>query len=324
MRKIISIILILFVCSNFCNFPSVSQVEEEIFPEEQIGCIPEEIIKDFKENIQRVKVLEDSSTSEFDIYEKAESMSVNELIDVGYSLKTANKIKNGELEETILQALLERASLSEDTLSNMGYTKEEIQKMKNLTGEETLAEIEDLGVSAKVTCYNYLKSHYYEKQKNKTYFIIGFGWEWNKVPLNLLTDYVEISWNHDFRPENLSASYNKHYITYVNKNYPTDLSDMQLLTHNLVKKNSQTSESMVDMEILHGLKYYFAKSGTGVMCLSQTGKVSNAKFAMKYGHNEKNVKFSIGYIGGIRFSLVKEESIFQPSQLVYSATPKEE
>ena len=320
MKKIISFILVLLICSNFCCFSSAAQIEEEIFLEEQTGCIPEEVISDFEENIRRAEMLEDSSVSEFEIYKKAENMSISELVDAGYSLEVANKIKNGELEETILQAVFERASLPEDTLSNMGYTREEIRKMKSLTGEETLSEIEALDVSAEVTCYNYLRSHYYKKQENKTYFIVSFGWQWSKTPIMLLTDCVGLGWNHDFHPENLSSSYNKHYITYLNKN---DALDTQSLTQNLVEKNLQTSESIVDVQILHGLKYYWAKSGTGDMCLSQIGKASNVKFTMKYGHNEMGIAPSVGYPWSISFSLTEAESIFQPPELEYSAAPTE-
>ena len=70
MKKIISFILVLLICSNFCCFSSAAQIEEEIFLEEQTGCIPEEVISDFEENIRRAEMLEDSSVSEFEIYKK--------------------------------------------------------------------------------------------------------------------------------------------------------------------------------------------------------------------------------------------------------------
>ena len=95
------------------------------------------------------------------------------------------------------------------------------------------------------------------------------------------------------------------------------------MTQNLVEKNLQTSESIVDVQILHGLKYYWAKSGTGDMCLSQIGKASNVKFTMKYGHNEMGIAPSVGYPWSISFSLTEAESIFQPPELVYSAAPTE-
>ena len=316
MKKTVIFFLSLCLCIVPC-FSSLA-AQKETFSEERINGIPEEILTDFEKNIVLAKNSRNSSISEFEIYKKAKYMSTKELVKQGYTSEDANKIQNGELEEVILQAFFERSNLPSDTLSNMGYTMKDIQKMKNLTGNETLSDIEALAVSAKVTCYNTLKSHYYEKSTNKTHFIVSYGWEWNKTPLMQLTDCIGIGWNQDFSiKSDASSSYNKHYKVYINRN---NSSDKKSINTTLKEKQLQTIEDKFSVSTEYNLKYYDIKSGSGIMYLIQEGKANNAKFSMKYGHNTIGTSPSIGYPWGVSFSFSNAESIFMPDEIVTSVT----
>ena len=84
----------------------------------------------------------------------------------------------------------------------------------------------------------------------------------------------------------------------------------------MVEKYMQTSEDVFDLNELYG-EYYYVKSGYGIMCLSQTGKVNDVKFTFKYDHNETGLVPSVGFPWSIGFTLEEAETVFVPPQLVY-------
>lgn len=244
--------------------------------------------------------------------------TTEELVNEGYSIDVVESLKNGNVEEYILEVTFEKALLSESQLSNMGYTADEIYVMKNLTGNETLEQLSTYGILADCTCYNTLVSHYYKTSTDKTYFIVSYGWEWDKCPAWVLTDCAGVGWNHDFHPDETldtsTTNYNTTYKTYVNQ---SDSTDKKYSSKAMVEKELNTAEDQFDMNGFYGTAYY-VKSGSGTMALSQTGRQNDAKFSFKYGHNELLAAPSVGYPWGVSFSLEGAESIFMPSEIVYS------
>lgn len=200
----------------------------------------------------------------------------------------------------------------------MGYSADEIYVMKNLTGNETLEQMSTYGILADCTCYNTLVDHYYRTSTDKTYFLVSYGWEWDKCPAWVLTDCAVVGWNHDFHPDESldtsSKNYNTTYKTYVNQ---SDATDKKYSSKAMVEKELNTAEDQFDMNGFYGNAYY-VKAGSGTMALSQTGKQNDAKFSFKYGHNEVLAAPSVGYPWGVSFSLEGAESIFMPSEIVYS------
>lgn len=164
-------------------------------------------------------------------------------------------------------------------------------------------------------CKLSIVSHTYNKSKDKTYFICNYGWEWDKCPNWVLTDCAGLGWNHDFHPDDaVDSDYNKTFKTYVNQG---NASDKKYTTKHIYEKELQTAEDQFDMNGFYGSDYY-VKSGSGTICLSQTGKVNDVKLSFKYGHNQFGPAVSVSYPWGVSFGLDGAETIFQPDEIVYN------
>lgn len=88
-------------------------------------------------------------------------------------------------------------------------------------------------------------------------------------------------------------------------------------TKHIYEKELQTAEDQFDMNGFYGSDYY-VKSGSGTICLSQTGKVNDVKLSFKYGHNQFGPAVSVSYPWGVSFGLDGAETIFQPDEIVYN------
>lgn len=238
-----------------------------------------------------------------------------ELLQEGYGEDTISQIRDGTIAELIRKSIFSRASLPSSELSELGYTESEIEYMKSLTGTETLADLSTRGILADCYTYNTFVSHTYNKSKDKTYFICNYGWEWDKCPNWVLTDCAGLGWNHDFHPDDaVDSDYNKTFKTYVNQG---NASDKKYTTKHIYEKELQTAEDQFDMNGFYGSDYY-VKSGSGTICLSQTGKVNDVKLSFKYGHNQFGPAVSVSYPWGVSFGLDGAETIFQPDEIVYN------
>lgn len=145
--------------------------------------------------------------------------------------------------------------------------------------------------------------------------ICNYGWEWDKCPNWVLTDCAGLGWNHDFHPDDaVDSDYNKTFKTYVNQG---NASDKKYTTKHIYEKELQTAEDQFDMNGFYGSDYY-VKSGSGTICLSQTGKVNDVKLSFKYGHNQFGPAVSVSYPWGVSFGLDGAETIFQPDEIVYN------
>lgn len=177
------------------------------------------------------------------------------------------------------------------------------------------ADLSTRGILADCYTYNTFVSHTYNKSKDKTYFICNYGWEWDKCPNWVLTDCAGLGWNHDFHPDDaVDSDYNKTFKTYVNQG---NASDKKYTTKHIYEKELQTAEDQFDMNGFYGSDYY-VKSGSGTICLSQTGKVNDVKLSFKYGHNQFGPAVSVSYPWGVSFGLDGAETIFQPDEIVYN------
>ena len=107
---------------------------------------------------------------------------------------------------------------------------------------------------------------------------------------------------------------NKTFKTYVNQG---NASDKKYTTKHIYEKELQTAEDQFDMNGFYGSDYY-VKSGSGTICLSQTGKVNDVKLSFKYGHNQFGPAVSVSYPWGVSFGLDGAETIFQPDEIVYN------
>lgn len=94
-------------------------------------------------------------------------------------------------------------------------------------------------------------------------------------------------------------------------------SDKKYTTKHIYEKELQTAEDQFDMNGFYGSDYY-VKSGSGTICLSQTGKVNDVKLSFKYGHNQFGPAVSVSYPWGVSFGLDGAETIFQPDEIVYN------
>ena len=131
----------------------------------------------------------------------------------------------------------------------------------------------------------------------------------------LITDCAGLGWNHDFHPDDaVDSDYNKTFKTYVNQG---NASDKKYTTKHIYEKELQTAEDQFDMNGFYGSDYY-VKSGSGTICLSQTGKVNDVKLSFKYGHNQFGPAVSVSYPWGVSFGLDGAETIFQPDEIVYN------
>lgn len=321
MKKIISIVLVLMLSLSVLNLTAFAAdiTEQDTAVEVAITSIPNEAAQ-YHDNIISgiARSVSTSTYNEYEIIKMLEEMSVEELQQRGYSSDVIEVIENGNLEETILEETFSRASLTESELLDMGYTEEEIVILKALTGEETLEQISTRGILADCTCYNTLVDHYYRTSTGKTYFLVSYGWEWDKCPVWLLTDCAGVGWNHDFHPDDsLDTSYIDYNTTYKEYVHQLDASDVKYTAEPMLEKQLNTCEDQLDMNGFYGSMYY-VKAGWGTMALSQTGIQNDVKFAFKYGHNEIFAAPSVGYPWSVSFSLEGAESIFMPPELVYS------
>lgn len=142
-----------------------------------------------------------------------------------------------------------------------------------------------------------------------------------QLVINLLQILIDkynsagLGWNHDFHPDDaVDSDYNKTFKTYVNQG---NASDKKYTTKHIYEKELQTAEDQFDMNGFYGSDYY-VKSGSGTICLSQTGKVNDVKLSFKYGHNQFGPAVSVSYPWGVSFGLDGAETIFQPDEIVYN------
>ena len=317
MKKAISIVTACIMTTALSIPALAAQASPSTSQEKAIDAIPEEISSYHNRIINgSARSLSDNVRvmNEYDILSTASQKTDAELLEAGYSEDAISQLRSGEAAEQIREVTFERAALPYDQLIRMGYTDTEIEKMKSLTGTETLAEISALGILADCTTYNTYISHTYNRSDDKTYFICGYGWEWDKCPSWLLTDCAGLGWNHDFHPDDtVDDSYNETYKTYVNQN---NSSDKKYTTEPIVEKQLQTAEDQIDLNGYYGNDYY-VKSGSGEICLSQTGKVNDVKLSFKYGHNYFGPAVSVSYPWGVSFGLSGAEAIYQPDEIVY-------
>lgn len=115
-------------------------------------------------------------------------------------------------------------------------------------------------------------------------------------------------------PRQMPLQHNKTFKTYVNQG---NASDKKYTTKHIYEKELQTAEDQFDMNGFYGSDYY-VKSGSGTICLSQTGKVNDVKLSFKYGHNQFGPAVSVSYPWGVSFGLDGAETIFQPDEIVYN------
>lgn len=166
-------------------------------------------------------------------------------------------------------------------------------------------------------------THTFQSKLIQEEIICNYGWEWDKCPNWVLTDCAGLGWNHDFHPDDaVDSDYNKTFKTYVNQG---NASDKKYTTKHIYEKELQTAEDQFDMNGFYGSDYY-VKSGSGTICLSQTGKVNDVKLSFKYGHNQFGPAVSVSYPWGVSFGLDGAETIFQPDEIVYNdfATVKQD
>lgn len=320
-KKLFSIILAVAMVFSICipAYAADTSNTKQIALEIPVTEIPSDVLTNHQNVVSgRTRSAITSTYDEYEILSMMKAKTTEDLIFEGYSKDVVEDIKSGNVEERILTVTFERAALSEEELAKMGYSADEIFVMKNLSGDETLEQLSTYGILADCTCYNYLVEHYYKTSTGKTYFLVSYGWEWDKCPAWVLTDCAGVGWNHDFHPDETldtsSKNYNTTYKTYVNQ---SDASDKKYSSKAMVEKELNTAEDQFDMNGFYGSAYY-VKSGSGTMALSQTGRQNDAKFSFKYGHNEILAAPSVGYPWGVSFSLEGAESIFMPPEIVYS------
>ena len=313
-KAALKVIVCMILCAFISTVYATEYCTETICVEEQkIDKIPYEISKIhddiLKNNNEDVKTFD-----EYDLINVFRNKSESQLKAEGYSIEKIKEIKSDEVEKIITEEIFNRSKLDSNQLKGMGYTSEEIIKLKKLNGSESIEELSKSGLLATCSVYNTYYSHTYKTARDKTFFVVAYGWEWNRAPSILGTDCAGVGWNHDFTPDNsIDNSYNITYKTYVNLLYSTM---EKYSSTNMVEKYMQTSEDVFDLNELYG-EYYYVKSGYGIMCLSQTGKVNDVKFTFKYGHNETGLVPSVGFPWSIGFTLEEAETVFVPPQLVY-------
>lgn len=318
MKKLITMLMVpALVCT--LSVPAFAINAEPSIPQEQaIAAIPEEIASTHHRMINMLSRSPQNNANVLNEYEILQAASLKtdaELLQEGYTSETISQIRDGTIANQIREVTFERAALPFNELIELGYTEAEIDSMRSLTGTETLSELSALGLLAECYPYNELVSHTYVESEDKTYFICDYGWEWDKCPAWLLTDCAGIGWNHDFHPDDtVDSDYNETFKTYVNQ---SDSSDEKYTTKHIYEKQLQTAEDQFDMNGFYGSAYY-VKSGSGRICLSQTGKVNDVKLSFKYGHNQLGPAVSVSYPWGVSFGLEGAESIFQPDEIVYN------
>lgn len=317
LKKIVGILLVVVLLSlSFTSFAIANITEGNENEVDKSKSNNQELhelrIKETKEYMKKNNV---KQVTEYDLLKDLQKLNMEELKENGYEDTEIEIIKNMDVEKEIRKEIKRRIKLRKKELKNMGYRDEEIEKLKKLTGDEDFEMI--IFSLAQVTVYNELRNHYYKVSENTTYFLVDFGWSWDKAPFWLLSDALGIGWNGDFHPNNnLSTSYNYHYKRYRNQ---SDWADYKLTKEQLSEKEINTCEDKFDLNGFYGVDYW-VQEGWGTMALSQTNRMDNAKFSCKYGHNEIGASPTINYPWGVGFSFTSAESVFQPSEIVYSAT----
>ena len=259
--------------------------------------------------------------SEYDGLKILKSKSKDELTKMGYSAKEIQMLYNGEIEKQIRYEILKRATMDTTELVELGYSYEDVSTIKKLKGDETLEQLSAYGLLANCTCYNECSEYYYDSDVNKTYFVVSYGWEWDKRPVWLLTDCVVSMWNQNFILTSdvvcpgYDVSYNRIYTRLFDKS-----SDTYAYT---------AAEDMVENDInafIYSFNMkdgdYYVKGGYGLTALGQSGQISNAKFAMVYAHNQIGASPSFSITGELSGSFEGAEDEFRP-QAIVSGIPLE-
>lgn len=318
-KKIMGFFLMIVLCVSYTTFAYAAddiEVESGAYEYEQLHM---QYVKEASKN--------GNTFTEFDYLMALENLHEEELLAAGYSTEFVNELTNGEIEAQMLEEVNRRATLNSDILSGLGYAADEIEKMKNLTGDESLEELSTDGLLATITVYNNLSEHYYESSSNKTYFMVAFGWSWDKMPTALLQDCLGMLWNQDFALDNsmVPGGYdikcNRVYLNYTLTDGGTDLG-AQTLSEVEINK-AECGFAMAGDYDRDGTPSYWISGGYGVAGLSQTGVVDNAKFEFAYAHSKIGVgSVSVSVGTGLSFDttigiLIEE---YRPDSIVNSQT----
>ncbi|MBQ3510467.1 MAG: hypothetical protein IJA90_10685 [Peptococcaceae bacterium] len=259
--------------------------------------------------------------NELEYYQKLESMSVKELQQEGFSEDIINEITSRDLEAEYMQLMFERAKLPTADLKRLGYSDEAISKLRTLDGDETISDIEALALAASLLPYTAITDYYYDTSKNKTYFIVQFGWEWDTSPLWLLHDCIGIGWNNEFAIDRtISSNYNKHTRVYRIVSVEGDKVYGATERSSLSEVELNTIEDVFDLNGSSAGSTYFAQEGYGTIALSQTGLANNAKLQFKYGHNKLGGEPSVALPWGIGFTFTGVSDIYS-APIAYRSTP---
>ena len=182
------------------------------------------------------------------------------------------------------------------------------------------------GISPDCSVRNTLISHYYVASEDKTYFICQFDWEWTAPPSHRLTDSIAMDWNNDFTMDSsVDEAYNVCHVTYVNPRNSQETEEVSLPLSQALETGAQAQLPMRDPDT-----GFYAKSGTGYLCLSQRGQVCNAKFSFHYQHTTLR---AVPYLQLLQFmplihrswfikSEIQEgEALYRPLEIVNSSRP---
>lgn len=129
-------------------------------------------------------VVEETSYSEFELYQNVISHSDAELMESGYTESEIDEIRSFSFED----AFLERAKLGQDELKGLGYTDEQIRILKEYNGEPITATSEILRAAAQCTGKMTLMS------ASESIVYYGYSWGWSAMPLQSLDDKAALIW----------------------------------------------------------------------------------------------------------------------------------
>ncbi|SHJ74229.1 hypothetical protein SAMN02745912_00935 [Paramaledivibacter caminithermalis DSM 15212] len=253
--------------------------------------------------------------NEIDMIKSLKKLNKEELTKKGFDNQEIFKIDSMDIETEFKKVLLKRKKLPTEQLKRMGYSEIQITKLRNIKGNETLDEIRSL--SADMYCYNYINTHRYDSDTNRTKVEAEFGWEWNVVPAFQFTDSIGVGWNGDFQ---IDPDYYQYWLNYHIKTYYDKYSSKTVTRRSsMSEKKMNTCQDSFDLTGYdEGLQNYFCKSGYGVMALTEVGKASNVKFSFKYGHNHVGVAPSVTYPYGVGFTFKGAEQIYSPPSVANS------
>lgn len=235
------------------------------------------------------------TTSEYSMVQKLKTESTEALLAEGYSISDIKSAKSGELEQTIIDELMERAKLSDEILKQKGYTTDEIKQLRSLTGDESLASVQ--GLLASVSVRNSKSSYFYRKSDDRTYFIINVGWNWDKEPTTHWTDIVGAGWAGNYQLTNKIASTNNTLKLTCVGNGPTVASKSIHVTMKSDDINAGEAIFKMNQGAYYNQSFYWVKSGRGTIELSMSGHHDNAEFIFKYGHSTVSVTPSVSMDG---------------------------